>query len=368
MKLPPRRAALYRLLLGLAAITSASFGLWAVLFPGRLVRLFELEPARHPSIWAFLGMVVGLNGALYASAAWRLHRAAPLVAIGLAGRILGPLGIIHLIASGAWPLRILPLVVFTDLVWWMPSGLFLLEGTRAGARVRALAPWAAAAVHVAAGLAMALVLRHGFDPDLTAAARAAYIVEHPVLWRGGWGLWMASAVSLLAFYAWWGAHLPARRLPLAAFVCAGVGAAIDLMCESLFLAWLPLHHDAIADLGRRLTTIFANGLYCVAGVTLTLATPGEAVGGALAARGLRGVLPRAPAPASAQPPGPRLGRALAVWTWAIWACGFAMVGAGVADSLFAIQVTTAALTILLCPWFVAMGLALGAWDGGAGST
>ena len=68
---------------------------------------------------------------------------------------------------------------------------------------------------------------------------------HPILWRGGWGLWIAAALSLLAFYAWWGSRLGAPAWGVAAFLVALAGLACDLSAESLFIGWLPDHLEAV---------------------------------------------------------------------------------------------------------------------------
>lgn len=72
-------------------------------------------------------MVVGLYGLLYGYAACRLDRAFPIILIGLIGKILGPLGWVLAVRSGEWPLRTLSLVLFNDLIWWVPFALFLLK-------------------------------------------------------------------------------------------------------------------------------------------------------------------------------------------------------------------------------------------------
>ncbi len=61
-------------------------------------------------------------------------------------------------------------------------------------------------------------------PDLThTEQRAAHIAQNPVLWRGGWGLWMAAALSLLGFYAWWGARLRPPGWGIGAFAVTAAG-------------------------------------------------------------------------------------------------------------------------------------------------
>ena len=217
------RAKLYRLIFTLAAIYNIAFGLWACLWPRAFFTILEMAPPNYPGLWQCLGMVVGLYGVLYASAAWSLHRAKLIIGVGLAGKILGPIGLCLTIHSGEWPLRTFSLVVFNDLIWWLPFTLFLLEGTRFGEHLRAAAPWACAVANMAAALVIWLVLRAGTEAASGIEARATYIASHPVAWRIGWGIWMLAGLSLVAFYTWWGAWLPSPRRAIAALLVAIAG-------------------------------------------------------------------------------------------------------------------------------------------------
>ena len=124
------RAAVYRLIFAAAAVYNIAFGLWAALTPLSFFSFFDLAPPVYPSIWACLGMVIGLYGLGYAYAAARLDRAAPFIAIGLLGKLLGPAGWVIAVSRGEWPIRTLTLILFNDVIWWLPFTLFLLEGTR----------------------------------------------------------------------------------------------------------------------------------------------------------------------------------------------------------------------------------------------
>ena len=318
------RTILYRLIFSLAAIYNVAFGLWACLWPGAFFNSMEMAPPNYPGLWQCLGMVVGLYGVLYAHAAWRLDRGALIIAVGLAGKILGPIGLLMTIHSGEWPSRTFTLIVFNDLVWWVPFTLFLLEGTRAGQRIRAVAPWACAIANALAALAMLLVLRGGTEVVPNIAERAAYITAHAEWWRLGWALWMMAALSLITFYAWWGAWLPSPRLAIAALIVGIAGLLCDLFAESLLIGWLPHRIETIAPLASLLTGGAANGLYTLAGAMLTLGT-----------RSLRG--------------------ALRVWAWATWGSGFALTICTLASSVWGMIISTAVLMSLLCPWVVVFG-------------
>lgn len=289
----PFRERAYRAVFAAAGVYNLAFGAWAGLFPGAFFRVFQLDPPRYPSLWACLGMVVGVYGLLYLQAARRLDAAWPIIAVGLLGKVLGPAGLSWMAATGGdLPPRMLSLLVFNDLSWWLPFGLFLAEGTRVGERIRAAAPYLCAAVHSLAVLMMAAVLRGGTEVQGDVAARAAYVAAHPLGWTLGWAVWMAAAVSVAGFYAWWAARLPSRRVAAAVLVMAGIGLACDLLGESLYAAWLPwLAPDVTAGAADRfaslqragtvLTGVAANGLFTLAGLALTLATP--SLGGRLRA-------------------------------------------------------------------------------------
>jgi len=318
------RASYYRIVFGLAALYNFAFGAWAGLAPDAFFSIFRMRPQLYPSIWSCLGMVVGTYGLAYGYAALRLDRAAPFVVIGLVGKILGPIGWVMTVRSGEWPMRTFTLILFNDLVWWLPFGLFLIDRTGLGVRLRSAAAPICASLNAAAALALLALLRPGTEVVPDVARRAAYIATHPLAWRSGWALWIASALSLVAFYAWWGSRLRDRSWALAAFLIAVAGMACDLGAESLFIGWLPDGIESIQRLGSLLTGGAANGLYTLAGIVLTLKTTA-----------LRG--------------------ALRVWTWAVWGCGVALTATSLASSAAGMQVSAGALMILFCPWTWVMG-------------
>ena len=323
----PYRTRLYQLIFGAAAAYNIAFGLWAALTPLSFFALFDLAPPVYPSIWACLGMVVGLYGLGYAYAAARLDRAAPFIAIGLLGKLLGPAGWILTVSRGEWPTRTLPLIMFNDVIWWLPFALFLLEGTRVAAALRRLAPLACSVTNLAGLLAMAAVLRFGTEIVPLPADRIAYITAHPILWRAGWCVWMVAGTTLVAFYAWWGGFLEQPRWGVAAVAIAAVGLSCDFAGESILIAWLPRDYESLARAPTLLSGAAANGLYTLAGILLTLATPS-----------LRGVL-----------------RAL---TWAVWLAGIAVTASAVAGSPLAIAISTTMLFVMFCPWVLLVGRAL----------
>jgi hypothetical protein len=262
----------YRLIFGAAAAYNVGFGLWAALFPRAFFELFRLDPPRYPTIWACLGMVVGLYGVAYAYAAWRLDRAFPFIAIGLAGKVLGPIGWMMAIASAELPVRTFPLIVFDDLIWWVPFGLFLLEGTSFLEVVKRNAAFICAALHAVAAIGTIVLLRGGSEAVSDVAQRIVYLGEHPDRWRIGWLLWMFAALSLAGFYAWWGRRV-SRRAALFAFALAALGVFCDFAGESIYIGWIPHPGTGLHRAAALLTGAAGNGLYTFAGIALTLARP-----------------------------------------------------------------------------------------------
>jgi hypothetical protein len=325
------RGRLYRSIFTAAAVYNAIFGLWAGFWPQSFFTRFDLALPNYPAIWSCLGMVVGVYALGYAYAARHLDRAAPFIAIGLLGKLLGPAGWIATVASGEWPVRTLTLIVFNDVIWWLPFALFLVDGARVGATVRRAAPVVCAVLNLIAMLAMAAWLRFGTEIVPLPADRIRYITSHATLWRAGWSIWMAAAISLVAFYAWWAGHLRRSTWAMAGVAVAIAGLMCDLSGESLLIGWLPRDYDRLAPLATQLTGTAANGLYTLAGVILTLATPD-------------------------------LGKKLRFFTWTVWIAGASVTVSTLARIPIAIAVSTTWLFVLFCPWVLLLGRALQGGD------
>lgn len=108
-----------------AGAYNLAWGALAAIDPQWLFRFAQMPPLNHPSIFSCLGMVVGLYGILYFEVARRPEQGWLLAAVGLLGKVLGPIGLAKLIASGAWPPRSIVLCLTNDVVWWVPMALYL---------------------------------------------------------------------------------------------------------------------------------------------------------------------------------------------------------------------------------------------------
>ena len=122
----PRRT-WHRGLFAVAGLYNIVWGAWAAIDPEGLMRLTGMPPSNQPAIFACLGMVVGLYGILYLDVARVPERGWTIAAVGLAGKVLGPVGMIQLVATGAWPRSALLLCVTNDFVWWIPFALYLSD-------------------------------------------------------------------------------------------------------------------------------------------------------------------------------------------------------------------------------------------------
>lgn len=125
-----KRRRLHRVTFAAAGIYNLAWGAVAAIFPGWLFAFAGMEPPRYPEVFACLGMVIGLYGILYLDVARRPEHGRLIAAVGLAGKVLGPIGWLGLHLRGDWPLASGALILTNDLVWWLPFGLYLRDSRR----------------------------------------------------------------------------------------------------------------------------------------------------------------------------------------------------------------------------------------------
>ena len=121
------RKKFHRAVFIIAGIYNIAWGLYAALDPGWLFRFAGMPPANYPEVFACLGMVVGLYGIIYLEVARLPERGWLLAAVGLLGKILGPIGLTILIWRDVWEPATAVLCLTNDLVWWLPFSLYLLD-------------------------------------------------------------------------------------------------------------------------------------------------------------------------------------------------------------------------------------------------
>jgi len=109
----------------MAGIYNILWGSWVVLFPSHIFIFAELEQPNHPWLWQALGMTILVFGVAYILAHKNPLRHWPIVAAGLLGRILGPIGFFHALylETITWKFGITLLT--NDAIWLIPFALIL---------------------------------------------------------------------------------------------------------------------------------------------------------------------------------------------------------------------------------------------------
>jgi len=122
-----KRRRFHRIIFLLAGVYNICWGLFIALNPNWLFRFAGMEPINYPDVFACLGMVVGLYGIVYLEIARKPERGFLLAAVGLIGKILGPIGLLLLIAQGTWKPLTIVMCLTNDFIWWIPFGLYLYD-------------------------------------------------------------------------------------------------------------------------------------------------------------------------------------------------------------------------------------------------
>ena len=129
-----RRRRLHQITFALAGAYNLAWGAYSALDPQWLFRYAGMPLINYPEIFACLGMVVGVYGFLYWKVAREPERGFAIAAVGLLGKVLGPIGLAQLLWSGAWPMKSIVLCVTNDFIWWVPFAVYLRDVRAAEAR------------------------------------------------------------------------------------------------------------------------------------------------------------------------------------------------------------------------------------------
>ena len=122
-----RRRKVHRTVFLIAGIYNIGWGIYSTANPQWLFRYAGMPLENHPEVFACLGMVIGLYGILYLEVARVPERGWLLAAVGLAGKLLGPIGMARLILSGQYPVSAGILCVTNGLIWWIPFAVYLYD-------------------------------------------------------------------------------------------------------------------------------------------------------------------------------------------------------------------------------------------------
>jgi len=326
----------YRIIFAVAAAYNLTFGFWAIVFPHAFFRQFHLAQPRYPSIWACLGMVVGLYGFAYAYAAWKPDRGAVMIWIGLAGKVLGPAGWLVSVGRGELPAQTFPVILFNDLIWWFPFAFYLLKAIP---QRRSIVTWVCVVIHLGACVGL-LVVSGGTEAEPDMNKRMQWVSQWKSIWAAVWVIWILASMSLLAFCVVWSERLRElgaswSSLLMGCSIC-GTGLLCDLSGEFVNIVFLTMpgvssddftHHARLYGI---LGPGIANGLYCIAGLVLSCVS--------WRVEFLRGPV--------------------AMLGFAMWLVGLALTVAAVIDHRTAMVVTGGGVMILFIPWATLVGLRL----------
>ena len=121
-----------KLTLRLAALYNLTWGAYVLMFPQSFFQILEMEPINHVAIWQGMGMVIGVYGVAYWLASYDPIRHWPIVAAGLLGKILGPLGYTYNALQGNMDPAFGFTLLTNDLIWWIPFLYILNQATKNG--------------------------------------------------------------------------------------------------------------------------------------------------------------------------------------------------------------------------------------------
>jgi hypothetical protein len=109
----------------MAAFYNALWGAWVVLFPFHLFDLTHMARPNYPELWQCVGMIVGCYAVGYFFASFNAYRYWPVIAVGLLGKILGPIGFAKALIEGTFSPWFGLNILTNDLIWWIPFTLML---------------------------------------------------------------------------------------------------------------------------------------------------------------------------------------------------------------------------------------------------
>lgn len=119
--------------LRLAAIYNLLWGAWVIFLPQQSLDIMGYQEATGVTrtIWQGMGMVIGVYGLGYYLASFNPVKHWPIVAVGMLGKIFGPIGFLMNYLQGLIPVDMVFMLIFNDFVWWIPFAIILFKAHRA---------------------------------------------------------------------------------------------------------------------------------------------------------------------------------------------------------------------------------------------
>ena len=124
------RGGFHRGVFAAAGIYNIAWGVYCVIDPQWLFRLTGGATQDRAEVVSALGLVIGLYGLLYFAVARDLEHGWQIVGVGLAGKVLGPVGVAYAVAQGSWPASTFVVCLTNDFIWLMPFALYLYDVRR----------------------------------------------------------------------------------------------------------------------------------------------------------------------------------------------------------------------------------------------
>ncbi len=113
-----------------AAAYNVVWGTLIIVFPAFYFDLVNIEEPRYLAVWQVVGMFVLVYAPAYWWAARNPLRHRHFIIIGLAGKILGPIGFVWAVTVDDLPASFGWTLITNDAIWWIPFGLFLRDAAR----------------------------------------------------------------------------------------------------------------------------------------------------------------------------------------------------------------------------------------------
>lgn len=113
-----------------AAAYNLTWGAVTLVAPNLFFDLAGIARPTYPGIWQVVGLFVLLYAPAYAAAAIAPSQFRLLVAIGFAGKLAGPIGLVAGSVTGTLPWQFLFVTLTNDLVWWPFLAAFFRDARR----------------------------------------------------------------------------------------------------------------------------------------------------------------------------------------------------------------------------------------------
>ena len=121
-----------QLTLYLAGIYNIIWGSLVSLYPNELFILAGMQVPLYPELFQCIGMMIAVFGVAYLLVGHNPIRHWPIVAAGLLGRILGPIGFAVGLANGVFTFKAGLTILTNDLIWLIPFTLILWAAYQKG--------------------------------------------------------------------------------------------------------------------------------------------------------------------------------------------------------------------------------------------